>query len=328
MSDMPEQGSLAGKTVLLTGGHGFLGSHLADRLSAMPLRLVRPRRADVDFIDQRATFDYLGRLRPDIVIHCAAWYGGMRIHELHPGRIYYENLMMGTNLLEAARRSGVKKFVTIGSDCAYPGDLPKDVLTEEDLWSGPPHESALDYGVVKRVLSVQGWAYRKEYGFNAIFLIPTNMYGPRDTFEFESAHVVGALIRRFVEAEAAEVPTVEVWGTGRPVRNFLYVEDAAEGIVRATQRYDDTAPLNLTTSEGRSVRELAETIRDLVGYRGEVVWNTSRRDGQLKKILDVSRMRQALDWEPRVTLREGLERTIAWYRSHKTLADSKKRIAA
>ena len=325
---MSDQGPLAGQTLLLTGGHGFLGSHIVDRLAATPLRVARPHRADVDFVDQRAAFDYLDRLRPDLVIHTAAWYGGMRIHELHPARIYYENLMMGTNLLEAARRSGVKKFVTIGSDCAYPGYLPKDVLKEEDLWSGPPHETALDYGVVKRILSVQGWAYQKEYGFNAIFLIPTNMYGPRDTFEFESAHVVGALIRRFVEADAANAPTVEVWGTDRPVRNFLYVEDAAEGIVRALQRYDGTTPLNLTTSEGRSVRELAETIRELVGYRGEIVWNTARPDGQLKKVLDVSRMRQALDWEPQVTLREGLERTIAWYRGHKALADSKKKIHA
>lgn len=314
------------KKILVTGGAGFLGSHIAEILARYKCQLFLPRRAEVDFISQATTFNYLETIRPDIVIHCAAYYGGMVIHERHPGKIYYENLVMGTNLIEAARLYGVKKFVIIGSDCAYPGYLQKEILTEEDLWAGAPHESALDYGIVKRILSIQGWAYKKEYGFNSIYLIPTNMYGPRDNYDFDSSHVVGALIRRFVEAKMQKAPTVEVWGSGKPTRNFLYVEDAATGIILATEKYNDVSPMNLTTTQGNTVRELAEAIKDMTGYTGEIVWNTSRPDGQLKKILDVSKMKAALNWEPRYSLHEGLKRTVAWYIQNKELADSKKKV--
>lgn len=317
---------LAGKRVLLTGGHGFLGSRIAERLAGASCELLTPRHAELDLVNQEQTFRYVEAARPDLVIHCAAFYGGMRIHEIVPGRVYYENLMMGTNLMEAARRSGVRKWVSVGSDCAYPGYLDKEVLSEDDLWSGPPHETALGYGAVKRILWVQGVAYRKASGFNAIYVIPTNMYGPGDDFDFHSSHVVAALIRRVVEAKAADAPSIEVWGSGRPTRNFLYVEDAAEGILRAAERYDGADPLNLTTREGHSVRELVETIQDLIGYGGRIDWNTARPDGQLHKLLDVSRMRRVLGWEPQCSLREGLARTIEWYCRNKAAADAQHKL--
>ena len=314
------------KKILITGGNGFLGSQIRERLLPRSGAIVTPHRSEVDFTRQAATEKYLAEQKFDIIIHCAAFYGGMAIHEKFPGNIYYENLMMSTNLIEAARVNKVAKFVIIGSDCAYPGYLNKDILVEEDFWTGPPHETALDYGIVKRILSVQSWAYKKQYGFHSIFLIPTNMYGPGDNFDFGSSHVVGALIRRFVEAKMDKMPFVEVWGTGAPTRNFLYVEDAANGIVLATEKYDDGAPMNLTTTNGCSVRELAEMIREVVVYQGEITWNTSKPDGQLKKILDVTKMKTKLGWEPRQTLRDGLQKTVTWYLAHKIEADRKKKV--
>lgn len=315
----------ANKKVLVTGGTGFLGSQITKRISPLASLVVTPHRSEVDFTNQAATRSYLMSNKFDVIIHCAAFYGGMAIHEKYPGRIYYENLIMGTNLIEGARLSSVAKFVIISSDCAYPGYLNKEVLSEDDLWSGPPHETALDYGVVKRVLSVHSWAYRKEYGLNSIFLIPTNMYGPNDNFDFGSSHVVGALIRRFVEAKQNNAPAVEIWGSGAPTRNFLYVEDAADGVILATETYNNVAPMNLTTSEGATVKELAEIIKEVVGFDGEMRWNTAKPDGQMKKILDVTRMKSLLNWEPRYSLRHGLEVTIDWYLKNKAMADRKKK---
>lgn len=319
-------GFLDGKKVLVTGGAGFLGSHIVEILNERDCTCLAPRRVEVDFVNQAATFAYLEKVRPDVVIHCAAYYGGMVIHERHPAKIYYENLVMGAHLMEAAYRSSVGKFVTIGSDCAYPGYLQKEILTEDDLWSGIPHKTALDYGIVKRILSVGAWAYRKEYGLNSIYLIPTNMYGPRDNYDFESSHVVGALVRRFVEARTSNASTVEVWGSGAPTRSFLFVEDAAEGIILATDEYNDVAPMNLTTVNGNTIRELAETIKEVSGYHGKIVWNTSRPDGQLKKILDVAKMKRTLNWQPHYSLREGLKKTIDWYIKNKEIADAKKKV--
>lgn len=313
------------KKVLVTGGTGFLGSQITKRISPLASLVATPHRSEVDFTNQAKTQLYLMSNKFDIIIHCAAFYGGMAIHEKYPGRIYYENLIMGANLIEGARLGSVSKFVIISSDCAYPGYLDKEVLSEDDLWNGPPHETALDYGVVKRVMSVHSWAYHKEYGLNSIFLIPTNMYGPNDNFDFGSSHVVGALIRRFVEAKDSGASFVEMWGSGIPTRNFLYVEDAADGIVMATEKYNDVAPMNLTTAEGSTVKELAEIIKDIVGYAGEMRWNTTKPDGQLKKILDVTKMKSILNWEPKYSLRQGLEKTITWYIANKAEADCKKK---
>jgi nucleoside-diphosphate-sugar epimerase len=312
----------SGKTVLVTGGAGFLGSYIVERLTERGAEVFVPRRAQYDLADRLQVEHCFVDAKPQIVIHCAAFYGGMRMHELYPAKIYYENLVMGAHLMEVARLSGVEKFVSAGTDCSYPGYLNKDVLSEDDLWNGAPHETALDYGLAKKALAIQGWAYRKQYDFHAIHVILTNMYGPRDAFHPDKSHVVAALIRKFIEAKRADKNSVEVWGSGKPTRNFLYVEDAADGLLLATEKYDDTAPMNVTTDGGSTVRELAETIAKLTGFSGRLEYNTTRPDGQMKKILDVSRMKQVLGWAPQTSLEDGLRKTIRWYEEHKAEADA------
>lgn len=306
--------------MLVTGGAGFLGSHIVERLKERGAEVFVPRRAEYDLTDRMQAERCFADAKPQIVIHCAAFYGGMRMHELYPAKIYYENLVMGAHLMEVARLSGVEKFVSAGTDCSYPGYLDKEVLSEDDLWMGLPHETALDYGIAKKILAIQGWAYRKQYDFHAIHVILTNMYGPRDAFHPDKSHVVAALIRKFVEAKRAGKDSIEVWGSGKPTRNFLYVDDAAFGLLLATEKYDDVAPLNVTTDGGFTVRELAETIAKLIGFTGRIVYNTSRPDGQMKKILDVSRMKQVLGWMPQTSLEEGLRKTIRWHEEHETEA--------
>ncbi len=256
------------------------------------------------------------------MIHCAAFYGGIWINQLHPGRIFYENLVMGAHLMESARRGGVEKFVGIGTACSYPGYL-EGVLKEADLWNGPVHESVMNYGLTKKMMAIQGWAYQKEYGFNALHLILTNLYGPRDTFHIRRAHVLPALIKKFVEAREQKAREVEVWGTGKPVREFLYVEDCAMGILLAAEKLKDPAPMNLGTGVGTSIRELVTEIQELTGYQGELRWDREKPDGQMMKVLDISRMKECLQWQSAVSLREGLQKTIAWYKEHKTQADLK-----
>lgn len=316
-------GFFSGKKVLVTGGAGFLGSVVGEKLNSRGAKVFIPRKSVYDLTDRSKISQCFKDTNPDIVIHCAAFYGGMRIHELYPARIYYENLIMGTELLEAARLAGVEKFVSVGTDCAYPGYLNKEVLSEDDLWNGLPHQTALDYGLVKKMLSIGGWAYKKQYGFNSIHVIITNMYGPRDAFHPDKSHVVAALIRKFVEAKQQDKDEVEIWGSGKPTRNFLYVEDAAEGLLLAAEKYNDTKPINVTTNGGNTISELAETIAKLTDFKGKLFFNTARPDGQMKKILDVSRMKQILNWEPKISLEEGLRRTISWYEANKEEADSK-----
>ena len=229
---------------------------------------------------------------------------------------------MGANLMEAARLAGVKKVVQIGTACAYPGYL-ENLLKEENFWDGPPHETVWNYGLTKKMMSVQGWAYKKQYGMDSIHLILTNLYGPGDSYNPDRSHVAAALVRKFVEAADEGRRAVEVWGTGKPVREFLYVEDCADAILRAAERYDELTPMNLGPGAGVSIRELAELIRDVTGFRGELEWNTSKPDGQMVKVLDVTRMQQRLDWTPPTSLREGLTRTVAWYRANKAEADKK-----
>lgn len=313
----------SGKSVLVTGGAGFLGSHVVELLKERGASVSVPRKAEYNLIDMKQAEQMFQELKPEIVIHCAAFYGGMRIHELYPAKIYYENLIMGANVMEAARRYGVKKFVSVGTDCAYPGYLNKEVLGEGDLWSGLPHESAMDYGLVKKMLSIQGWAYKKQFGFDSIHVILTNMYGPKDAFHPDRSHVVAALIKKFVEAKQQNKDSVEVWGSGKPTRNFLYVEDAALGLILAAEKYNDVTPLNVTTDGGNTVNELAENIKRLTMFQGKLVYNTERPDGQMKKILDVTRMKKILNWKPATSLEEGLKHTISWYEANKAEADSK-----
>ena len=312
----------ADKRVVVTGGSGFLGSRLVARLSGRVKELGIPRRREYDLVKiedcQRCMRDF----QPDVLIHGAAFYGGIWINQLYPGRIYYENLVMGANVMEAARLAGVTKVVQIGTACSYPGYL-ENRLREENFWDGAPHETVWNYGLTKKMMSVQGWAYKKQYGMDSIHLILTNLYGPGDSYNPDRSHVAAALVRKFVEAVLERRPTVEVWGTGKPVREFMYVEDCAEAILRAAERYDDLTPLNVAPGAGISIRELAELIQDLTGFTGQIQWNTSKPDGQMVKVLDATRMKRYLDWTPPTSLRDGLAKTIEWYRANKVEADQR-----
>jgi GDP-L-fucose synthase len=309
-----------GKKVLVTGGSGFLGSHIVEALEKCGALVATPRSKEYNLILMDDVTRCFEKHRPELVIHSAAYYGGIGFNQMHPGKIYYENLVMGANVMEAARRSNVQKFVAIGTACSYPGYLEGE-LKEENLWDGPPHETVINYGLTKKMMAVQGWAYKKQYGFNAIHLILTNLYGPRDTFQIERSHVVSALIKKFVEAKQDGHEQVEVWGTGKPIREFLYVEDCAEAIILAAERYSDTVPLNIGCGKGTAISELVSNIKEVTGYSGQLAWNTSKPDGQMKKILNVERMKTLLGWEPPTELISGLRKTIGWYVANKERAD-------
>lgn len=312
------------KRVTITGGAGFLGQHVVKRLRSYGATVYVPRKRDYDFTALDASMRCLLEHPCDVLIHGAAYYGGIGINVNEPGRLYYANLVMGANMMEAARLAKVQKVVNIGTACSYPGYL-EGHLKEEDLWAGPCHASVVNYGLTKKMLAVQGAAYKKQYGLDSIHLILTNLYGPGDSYNPDRSHVVAALVRKWVEAEMSNAPSIEVWGTGKPVREFIYVEDCADAIVLAAEKYNDVnIPLNLGTGIGTSIRELVETINAVTGYRGKLNWNTDKPDGAMMKVLDVTRMKEALDgWEPPTQLREGLTKTIAWYRANKAEADEK-----
>jgi GDP-L-fucose synthase len=267
---------------------------------------------------------FLERERPERVIHSAAYYGGLGINGVEPATIYFRNIMMGANLFEAARHvDAIRKIVVVGTACSYPGRL-ENLMREEDFWAGPVHGSVENYGLTKKIMSVQGRAYHKQFGLASIHLVLTNLYGPWDSYNPHRSHVVAALVRKFVEAKRAGAPDVRLWGTGSPVREFLYVEDCAEAILEAGDVYTDLdQPLNIGTGIGTSIRELAETIRDLTGFRGALVWESDKPDGQAMKILDPARARATLVWRPTHSLRDGLARTIAWYDANKAAADAR-----
>ncbi len=309
-----------GKKTLVTGGSGFLGSHIVEALQRRGAEVAAPRSKEYNLISMDDATSCFEKYRPEMVIHSAAYYGGIGFNQMHPGKIYYENLVMGANVMEAARRANVQKSVAIGTACSYPGYLEGE-LKEENLWDGPPHETVINYGLTKKMMAIQGWAYKKQYGFDAIHLILTNLYGPRDTFQIERAHVVSALIKKFVEAKQEQRKEVEVWGTGKPIREFLYVADCAEVIVLAAERYSDTVPLNIGCGQGTTILELVSHIKEITEYPGRLEWNTSKPDGQMKKILDISRMKTILGWQPPTDLATGLRQTIQWYRQNKEVAD-------
>ncbi len=318
------KGFWSDRRVTVTGGAGFLGQHLARRLESFGARVFVPRRRDYDLTTLDAGLRCLLEHPCDLLVHAAAYYGGIGINVAEPGRLYYENLAMGASLMEAARLTKVAKVVNIGTACSYPGYLEGD-LKEDDLWAGPCHASVVNYGLTKKMLAVQALAYKRQYGLDSIHLILTNLYGPGDSYNPDRSHVVAALVRKFVEAEQANAPEVVVWGSGRPVREFLYVEDCADAIVLAAEKYDDAAtPLNVGTGVGTSIRELAEAVRDASGFRGKLVWDADKPDGALRKVLDVARMKRALDgWVPPTNLGDGLAKTVAWYRANKAQADAK-----
>lgn len=301
------------KRVLVTGGAGFLGSFLVEELvraGASPTEITVPRSREMDL----RTWDNCVRAveGKDIVIHLAASVGGIGFNQENPATLFYDNAIMGIQLMEAARRGGVDKFVQLGTICAYPKFTPVP-FREEELWNGYPEETNAPYGLAKKMLLVQAQAYRQQYGFNAIYLLPVNLYGPRDNFDPRSSHVIPALIRKFVEARASGAGKVTLWGTGRATREFLYVEDAARGIRLATERFDGPEPVNLGAGFEISIMDLALLIKDLTGYEGDIVWDASKPDGQPRRMLDTSRAREMFGFEAGTDFREGLKRTIEWY---------------
>ena len=297
---------------LVTGGAGFLGSHLVERLRERGIEPVVPRSAEHDLTDPHAVDELFSDARPELVFHLAAEVGGIGANRANPGRYWYANLMMGANVLESSRRAGVGKLVLVGTICSYPKHTPVP-FREDDLWAGFPEETNAPYGVAKRALLTGAQAYREQYGLETIYLLPVNLYGPRDNFDLETSHVIPALIRRMAEARARGDGSVTLWGDGTPTREFLYVEDCAEGLLLAADRYDGAEPVNLGTGEEISIRDLAGLVAELTGFEGELVWDTSRPGGQPRRRLDVSRAAELFGFEARTSLRDGLERTVRWY---------------
>jgi len=301
------------KRVVVTGGNGFLGSFVAAKLRQRGCReLLLPRSAKYDLRVESDVARLFEDTRPDIFIHLAAVVGGIGANREHPGRFFYDNAIMGIHAIEQARLCGIEKFVCVGTVCSYPKFTPVP-FREETLWDGYPEETNAPYGLAKKMLLVQLQSYRQEYGTSGIYLIPVNLYGPRDNFDLNSSHVIPALIRKCFEARQARSPRIVVWGTGAPTREFLYVEDAAEAIVLAAERYDGPDPINLGSGNEISIRELVSLITELVGYCGAVEWDPSMPDGQPRRCLDTSRAEREFGWRAQVPFRAGLERTIAWF---------------
>ena len=301
-------GSLAGRRVMVTGGGGFLGRSLVARLASADVAdIFVPRSAQYDLRTVEGVRDALSDGRPDVVIHLAAVVGGIGANRENPGRFFHDNAVMGIHLMEEARLAGVEKFVQIGTVCSYPKHTPVP-FREEDLWDGYPEETNAPYGLAKKMLLVQGQAYRAQYGFPVIHLIPVNLYGPGDNFDPASSHVIPALIRKCVDARESGADHIEVWGTGSASREFLYVDDAAEGIVLAADRYDDPEPVNLGTGREISIRELVALIVELTGFEGEIRWDTSKPDGQPRRVLDTSRAKERFGFQAGTSFEVGLRR--------------------
>jgi GDP-L-fucose synthase len=300
--------------VLVTGGSGFLGGNVLQELTARGAKdIVAPRSKQADLNDAAATRRLFDEHRPDLVIHLAARVGGIGANRRYPGTFFRENMAMGLNLLEEARRAGTRKVVVVGTICAYP-KFAAVPFREDDLWNGYPEETNAPYGIAKKALLVMAQAYRQEFGCNFVMLLPVNLYGPRDNFDLESSHVIPAMIRKFVEAKQQQRSEVVLWGDGSPTREFLFVRDAARGIVDAAEAYDDPDPVNLGAGFEISMADLAAMIAKKVGFEGAIRWDRSRPNGQPRRMLDVSRARERFGFQASTTLDAGLEETIAWYR--------------
>src|ERR1044071_4398765 len=298
------------RKVVVTGGAGVLGRFVVGRLQGYPdVEVMVPRSEDYDLVQAENVKRLLADTNPDLVIHLAAVVGGIGHNQKNPGRFFYDNLMMGTNLIEQSRRHGIKKFVAIGTVCAYPKYTPTP-FKEDDLWNGYPEETNAPYGLAKKMMLVQSQAYREQYGFNSIFLLPANLYGPGDNFDLETSHVVPALIRKCLEARDSRLPFVEAWGSGKVSREFFYLEDCAEAILRATALYNEPAPVNLGSGNAILIRDLVETISRSTGFAGEIRWQ-----------LDTTRAWEKFGFRAHTSLEDGLKRTIDWYEQHRRLSN-------
>ena len=311
----------SGKKILLTGGAGFLGSHIVNNLvtkrGVSTDQISIPRSTSVDLRKWMNCLDAVDGI--DIIIHLAATVGGIGFNQKYPGTLFYDNIIMGTQLIEAARQKNVQKFVQLGTVCAYPKFTPAP-FKETDLWNGYPEETNAPYGIAKKALLVMAQAYRKQYGMNIIFLVPVNLYGPKDNFNLESSHVIPALIRKFTQAVKNGKKDVVVWGTGNASREFLFVEDAAEGIIAATERYNKPDPVNLGTGEEIKINQLVSLIAKLTEYDGQIIWEHSKPDGQPRRYLDISRAKEEFEFEAKTDLISGLQKTIEWYKNESTTA--------
>lgn len=301
------------RRVVLSGGNGFLGSFVVEKLRAAGCGFIStPHSREYDLREKADALRLYKDAKPDIFIHLAAVVGGIGANRANPGRFFYDNAMMGLNAIEAARIAGVEKFVCAGTICSYPKFTPVP-FREENFWNGYPEETNAPYGLAKKMLLVQLQAYRQQYGLNGIYLTPVNLYGPRDNFDLETSHVIPALIRKCWEAKEAKASEITAWGTGNATREFLYVEDAAEAIVAAAEKYAKAEPVNLGSGEEISIRDLVELARALVGYEGSVRWDATKPDGQPRRCLDTSRALAEFGWRAKTKLREGMQKTIAWY---------------
>ena len=305
------------KRVVVTGGAGFLGSFVVEQLRTKGCRqIIVPRSRDYDLVEMEAVRRLYADTTPDVLIHLAARVGGIGANQANPGRFFYENLMMGSQLIEIGRQRGLGKLVAIGTICAYPKFAPIP-FQEDDIWAGYPEETNAPYGLAKKMMLVQSQAYRQQYGFNSIVLFPVNLYGPHDNFDLQTSHVIPALIRKCVEARDTGASEIVLWGDGTPTREFLYAEDAAQGILLAAEQYDDSHPLNLGTGEEISINGLATMISAEVGYTGRITWDKTKPNGQPRRCLDVSRIKQAIGFQAKHPLRDGLKKTIAWFHAHR-----------
>lgn len=305
---------LKNKRILITGGGGFLGFFVVKKIKAYGCtNIFIPRSKDYDLVQMSAVKKLYKDAHPDIVIHLAAKVGGIGANSNNPGKFFYDNLMMGVQLMEVGRQVGIEKFVSIGTICCYPKFTPVS-FKEENLWDGYPEETNAPYGLAKKMLLVQSQAYRKQYGFNSIFLLPVNLYGPRDNFDPKTSHVIPALIKKCVDAVRKKEKKIIVWGTGKPTREFLYVEDAAEGIVLATKRYNKSDPVNLGTGFEVSIKRLANLIIKFTGFKGKIIWDKTKPDGQPRRCLNTTRAKKEFCFKAKTPFEEGLKKTIEWYK--------------
>jgi GDP-L-fucose synthase len=316
------------RRVVVTGGAGFLGSHIVDQLRALGCREVFvPRSFEYDLTTEGSVRRLYADARPQIVLHLAAEVGGIGANREYPGRFFYANMIMGVLMIEEARRTGVEKFVQLGTICAYPKFTPVP-FREEDLWAGYPEETNAPYGVAKKALLVQLQSYRSQYGFNGIYLLPVNLYGPRDNFDPKSSHVIPALIQKMVDAQEAGVDEVVLWGTGEASREFLYVDDCARAVLLSAEHYEGTEPANIGTGMEIKIKELAALIAELVGFEGRLVYDSAQPDGQPRRCLDTTKAHQCFGFRAHVPFRNGLEETIRWYRANRESARPAERLAA